>query len=462
MTTYQDFLASKRIAVGSHGPTIEPDAIHPMLFDFQRDLVRWAVRKGRAALWADTGLGKTFMQLEWARLIGERTLILAPLAVAQQTIREAAKIGQTVVYARHQGEAASTGITISNYERLHRFEPSEFGAVVLDESSILKAFSGITKKALIEAFADTPYRLSCSATPAPNDIEELCNHAHFLGVMKPAEMRSTFFIADSRGEFMRYRLKRHARTAFYRWLASWAMAVKKPSDLGYDDDGFTLPPLSVDAVTVETDWRPEGQLFFVGLAGVTDRAQARRATLASRVAATRDLIASEPDEQWLVWCGLNDEGRALQRELSLPGVVVVEGSDEPDAKAAALLDFAEGRTRVLITKVSIAGFGLNFQSCARMAFLGIGDSFEQYYQAIRRCWRFGQTRPVHAYVVVSSVEHDVVYGNVLRKQAQAVELSTELIAHAAEYERAELFVGTSMADDFEPRQEARVPAWLTA
>lgn len=456
---YADFLASKNRLAPNHGPSIDPGDVHPLLFPFQRDLVRWAVRKGRAALWADTGLGKTFMQLEWARLIGERTLILAPLAVAQQTIREAARLGIDVVYARHQGEAGA-GITITNYERLERFDPAAFGAVVLDESSILKAFSGVTKRALIRSFASTPYRLSCSATPAPNDIEELCNHAHFLGVMTPAEMRSTFFIADSRGEFMRYRLKRHARTAFYRWLASWAMAIKKPSDLGYEDDGFALPPLTVDAVTVDTDWRPEGQLFFTGLSGIVERSAVRKATVEGRVAATADLIAAEPDRQWLVWCGLNTEGRSLARQIG-PEAVVVEGSDDPDEKAAALLRFAQGETRVLVTKPSIAGFGLNFQTCSRMAFIGIGDSFEQYYQAIRRCWRFGQREPVHAYVVVSSVERDVVYGNVLRKQSEAVELSSELIAHAAEYERAELFIGTSAADSFEPRQEVRVPAWLS-
>lgn len=458
MTSYADFLASKRVLAPAIGPRVLTADVNPVLFPFQREIVRWAVHKGRAAVWADTGLGKTLIQLEWARLVGERTLILAPLAVAEQTIRMGADmLGIEVQYARHQGEATGQ-ITITNYERLHRFDLASFGAVVLDESSILKSFSGVTKKALIAGFANTPYRLACTATPAPNDIEELCNHAHFLGVMTPAEMRSTFFIADNRGEFMKYRLKKHAKTAFYRWLASWAMAVKKPSDLGFEDDGFALPPLSIEAQFIGTDWKPEGLLFFTELHGVTERAQVRRATVAGRVAAVAKLIEAEPDEPWLIWCGLNDEGRDLAKLI--PGAVVVEGADDPEEKAAALLKFAAGETRVLITKVSIAGFGLNFQRCARMAFLGLGDSFEQYYQAIRRCWRFGQTRPVTAWIVLSTLE-EAIYQNVLQKERQAVELSTELIAHAAEYERAELFVGTSMADDFEPRNEIEVPTWLS-
>lgn len=455
MSGYAEFLASKRAIVPAVGPS-EVGTVNPILFPFQRDLVTWAVRKGRAALFADTGLGKTFMQLEWARLLGERTLILAPLAVAQQTIREAERLGITVTYARSQAET-SDGITITNYERLDRFDPKAFGAVVLDESSILKAFSGVTKRALVATFAETKYRLACTATPAPNDIEELCNHAHFLGVMTPAEMRSTFFIADSRGEFMRYRLKRHAHRAFYRFLASWSMAVKRPSDLGYEDDGFILPPLHIEPVIVDTEWRPEGKLFASGLAGVVERSAVRKATMADRIRATAELIAREPDERWLVWCGLNDEGRALAKLVD--GAVVVEGSDPPDVKAGRLLDFAAGRTRVLITKATVAGFGMNFQTCARMAFLGLGDSFEQYYQAIRRCWRFGQTRAVDAYVVVSAPE-TVIVENVRRKEADAARWSEGLIRDVTEYERAELFAGTSAGDAYEPSRPMEVPGWL--
>lgn len=457
MTDYEAFLARKRRVVHDAGRIIDRSEVHASLFDFQRDIVLWALRKGRAAIFADTGLGKTRMQVEWARLTGERCLILAPLAVAQQTIREAAELGVTVTYARHQGEAPVSGITITNYERLDRFDHASFGAVVLDESSILKAFSGTTKKALIVAFAETPWRLACTATPAPNDLEELCNHADFLGWMKPSEMRSTFFIADSRGEFMRYRLKRHAREAFYRWLASWAMAVKLPSDLGYEDGEFRLPGLEVLPHFVEVDYRPQGQLFATGLHGVTEQAEVRRATMADRVARAVELVQSEPDEPWLIWCGLNDESARIA--AGIPDAVEVTGSDHPDAKAAALLDFAEGRFRVLVTKVGIAGFGMNFQRCARMAFVGLGYSYEGYYQALRRCYRFGQRRPVIAHVVLSEIERSI-FDTILLKERQAAELSGGLLAEVRDYERAELFAGTTSADTYEPREALALPAWM--
>jgi hypothetical protein len=454
VTAYADFLASKLPQPVASG--IEPAETHPSLFDFQQAIVRWAVRRGRAAVFADTGLGKTRVQVEWARQLGQRTLILAPLAVAHQTVTEAALLGVEVAYARHQVEATAA-ITITNYERLDRFDPAAFGAVVLDESSILKSFSGVTKKALVRAFRDTPFRLCCTATPAPNDLEELCNHADFLGVMSPSEMRSTFFIADSRGEFMRYRLKRHARKAFFRWLASWALALKMPSDLGYPDGGFVLPGLEIVPQLVAADFQPDDRLFVTEVRGVTEAAAVRRGTLADRVARTSALIAAEPREQWLVWCGLNDEGRALAAQV--PDAVVVEGAQSIEAKTAALLDFAEGRTRVLVTKPSIAGFGMNFQGCARMAFLGIGYSYEQYYQAIRRCYRFGQRRPVVAHIVLSDLERPI-YDLVLQKEGEAAKLSSGLLAEVRDYERAELFEGTSAADDYEPRQPIRLPHWL--
>jgi hypothetical protein len=453
---YRAFLASKHRASVDSGHTVDPADIHPSLFDFQRAIVVWAVRKGRAAIFADTGLGKTRMEIEWARLSGQRALMLAPLAVTHQTIAEAARIGVPIVYARHQDEASDT-ITITNYERLDRFDPAAFGAVVLDESSILKSFSGTTKKALVAAFAQTPWRLACTATPAPNDLEELCNHADFLGVMKPSEMRSTFFIADNRGQFMRYRLKRHAHRPFYRWLSSWAMAVKLPSDLGFADDGYLLPDLIIDSHLVETGWRPADRLFALELRGITEATQVRRDTLADRVATTIALVDQEPDEQWLIWCGLNDEARAVAARL--PDAVNVEGSWEPEAKANALLDFAETRSRILVTKASLAGFGMNFQSCARMAFVGLGYSYEQYYQAIRRCWRFGQTRPVRCHLILADVEAPIL-AVVRDKEQTAIELSSGLISEVRDYERAELFAGTSAGDNYEPTQPLRLPVWL--
>jgi hypothetical protein len=329
--------------------------------------------------------------------------------------------------------------------------------VVLDESSILKAFSGTIKRALVEAFRETPFRLCCTATPAPNDLEELCNHADFLGVMSPAEMRSTFFIADSRGEFMRYRLKGHAKGAFYDWLASWAIACRTPSDLGFSDEGYRLPPLRITDHYTGDGWAAEGELFTPRLAGVTQRAQVRRDTLAGRVHAAAELIGSEPDEQWIAWCGLNDEAYSIT--AAVPGAVNVQGSDDPDVKASRLLDFAEGRIRVLITKPSLAGFGLNFQRCARMVFCGLGDSYEQYYQAIRRCYRFGQDRPVQVHIVLADAER-VIAENVRAKERTAAQTTAGLVAAIAAENRRELFAGTSKGDDYEPRHPLTVPGWL--
>ena len=447
--SYDDFLESKVFRAPSSGIEVADADIHPSLFPFQRDLTRWALRKGRAAIFADTGLGKTRMQLEWARLTEQRALILAPLAVAQQTIREAAVLGIDVAYARHQDEA--NGITITNYERLERFDPSAFGAVVLDESSILKSFEGKTRTALIAMWQDTPYRLACTATPAPNDIAELANHAEFLSVMTRVEMLAAFFVHDDDG----WRLKGHAREAFWRWLASWGMSVRAPSDLGYEDDGYALPPLTIEPVIMPVEWTPEGQLFASQPKGITERSALRRETIALRVARAAEIIGT--DGQCLAWTGLNDEATAIA--AAVPGAVNVQGSDDPESKARNLIAFADGDLRVLVTKPSIAGFGMNFQGCSRMVFVGLGDSYEQYYQAIRRCWRFGQTKPVTAYIVLTEPEA-AIYHNVLRKEAEAKQMAQELARHVIEYERAEL-AGMSARVAYDPAIEMRVPTWLT-
>lgn len=466
MTAYAEFLAAKKRLPPSSGIACTPDELDPRLFEFQRHIVAWAVRRGRAAVWADTGLGKTRVQVEWACRVtahsGGRALILAPLAVTAQTVREAAKLGVDITYVHDQAEAdhAGTRLVITNYERLDRIDHASYDAVVLDESSILKAFSGTTKRALVEAFADTPYRLACTATPAPNDIEELCNHADFLSVMSPQEMRSTFFIADSRGEFMKYRLKGHARDAFYEWLASWAIACRTPSDLGFDDDGYILPPLHITDRMVPTGWAADGELFTPRLEGITQRAQVRRATAQARIDASVDAVLTEPREQWLIWCGTNAEADGVTARLTHLGAVNVQGSDDADDKAARLLEFADGRLQVLVTKPSIAAYGMNFQSCARMVFVGLSDSYEQYYQAIRRCYRFGQTRPVHAHVVLADVEH-VIADNVRAKERMAASVTAGLVAAISAENRAELFHGTSKGDDYEPCHPLRIPDWLT-
>lgn len=426
---YRRFLASKRLVVPSAGIDVADDALHTALFPFQRDLVRWALRKGRAAIFADTGLGKTRMQVEWARLLNVPTMIVAPLSVARQTVAEATKIDVDVTYARSP-EQMRGQITITNYELVERFDAAAFGAVVLDESSILKSVTGETRKALTAMFATTPYRLCCTATPAPNDIAEIANHAEFLGLMSRADMLATFFVHDDQG----WRLKGHARDGFYRWLASWGMSVRTPSDLGYSDEGYVLPPLRIEPVFVDAEVRPDGMLFWTGLKGIQDRAVVRKATLEQRVAAAAAMVNADR-EQWIVWCGLNEEGRMLHRQI--PGSVLMEGHQLPDEKAAAIEGFQDGRYRVLISKPRIAGFGLNLQNAHRMAFVGLSDSWEAYYQCVRRCWRFGQTQPVEAYIVLSDAERPI-YDNVMRKEVEARRMQEQLIANVSQYERAEI------------------------
>lgn len=450
MMEYQDFLIQKELVMPDSGIEVDDSDLHDSLFPFQRDLVRWALRKGRAAIFATTGMGKTRMQVEWARLTGQNVLIVAPLAVAHQTIDEAASIGIPIRYSRDGNYI--NGITITNYEMVSHFNASDFGAVVLDESSILKSHDGKTRTALIAQFAQTPYRLCCTATPAPNDISEIANHAEFLGVLTRAEMLATFFVHDEKD----WRLKGHAEQPFYQWLASWGMSLQAPSDLGYSDDGFDLPGLEIKSVLVDSDYVPEGQLFATTLKGITDRTNVRKSTIAERVEAAVSLIESEPDEPWLVWCGLNDEGTELANAID--GSVLVEGSQSPETKAESLRRFANGNDRILITKPSIAGFGMNFQHCARMVFVGLGDSYEQYFQAIRRCYRFGQTREVHAYVVLSTLE-EPIYFNVLRKEKDAVRIANELVKHVIEYERSELGNARQVLP-YEPQLMMELPHWM--
>lgn len=458
------FLAGKRPTVPDAGFRVAPDTLHADLLPHQRAIVAWALRKGRCAVWADTGLGKAFIALEWSRQLlahghAKRVLILAPLAVAQQFVREGTKWGVSVTYARDESQVID-GVTVSNYERLHLFDASTFEAVVLDESSVLKAFTGETKRALIRTFRNTRYRLCCTATPAPNDIIELCNHADFLSVMTQQEMLAKFFTprGSDDGSTGQYRLKAHAHRDFYRWLASWAIACKLPSDLGYSDDGYVLPTLTIEAHFVSVDWAPDGHLFFTELKGVTERAKVRRTTVDSRVEAAVRIVDGEPAEQWLLWYGRLDEARGLSK--ALPGAEIVQGSDSVDRKEDLLRRFADGEVRVLITHPSIAGFGLNFQSCARMAFVGLSDSYESYYQSIRRSWRFGQVRPVTAHIVLTEPER-AIYNNVLRKEQEAGVLTRELVAAMAEFEVQELRGQTDYTDVYDPVMPMIVPAWLT-
>jgi superfamily II DNA or RNA helicase len=427
---YASFLESKRRVYAGDGLTSNP-SLSATLFPFQSAITRWALRKGRCAIFADTGLGKSFMQVSWAAALDVPTLLLAPLCVAEQTVAEATKLGIRVDYAEHKGAIVGP-LTITNYERLDRFDPDAFGAVVLDESGILKAFDGKTRTRLIEAFRGTRYRLCCTATPAPNDIAELANHAEFLGLMTRAEFLATWFVHDDEG----WRMKKHARKPFFRWLASWACAVRTPSDLGFSDDGYILPPLTIQDQTVMASAPPVGLLFHdMAAKGIQGRMAARCASIPDRVAAAVE-IASKPG-QWLVWCGLNEESGRLTR--AIPGAVEISGRDSYLEKKAAIRGFQDGSIRVLVTKLKVAGFGLNFQNCHQMLFVGIGDSYEQYYQGVRRCWRFGQTEPVDVTIIVSEAETGVV-ANVRKKEQAAIEMSRELLSELRDFEREEIAV----------------------
>ena len=420
-SAYGEFLNTKIRRAPTVGIEVSWEQIHPLLHDWQRLSVVWALRTGRCALFWDCGLGKTFAQLEWARLIGGRSLIVAPLSVARQTVREARKIDIDVRYVRDGAEVDGDGIWITNYEMVERFDPTAFRAVVLDESSILKNEDGKRRRMLTAAFRPVTNRLACTATPAPNDVAEMTNHAEFLGVMSRPEMLAAYFVNDEK----EWRLKGHAAEPMFRWMASWAQALRRPSDMGGSDWGYDLPKLNIVGEIVHSDIDSDGQLFATDLGGVGGRARVRRATLDDRVRRAIRLCDSD-DDQWIVWCGLNDEARLVA--AAIEGAVNVEGAWSPDAKAQALEAFQDGEIRVLVSKPKIAGFGMNFQNCARMAFVGLSDSYESYYQAIRRCWRFGQARDVHAHVIVSALEAAIVE-NVRRKETEAARMTEQLIQH---------------------------------
>lgn len=420
MTGYADFLASKRPTPTRIGPELSATDVHPMLHDWQSEIARWAANVGRAAIWADTGLGKSFMQIEWARLVsvGGSALIVAPLAVCQQTIREAAKLGVSIAYTRDG--IHGPGLWITNYEMIDHIDPDDLRAVVLDEASILKQSNGKTRAKLISVFRDVPFRLACTATPAPNDPEELTNQAEWLGRSTRANMLAAYFVHDTEG----WRLKGHARGPMMTWMATWAVALRRPSDLGYPDAGYNLPGLRVVPHLLDVDLKVDGQLFATDLGGVGGRAKVRRESLPARCKRAAELVDAEPAEPWLLWCGLNAEAETL---ANLTGAVNVHGGMSPEEKAAALLGFSDGSIDRLVTKPALAAFGMNWQHCARMAFVGLSDSYETYYQAIRRCYRYGQTRVVDAHVVLSDIESQIA-DNIARKEREAGRVTSELVA----------------------------------
>lgn len=451
---YNSFLQQKCIiSAPVDGNPIQDNEINPILFPFQRDVVTWASYKGRCAVFLDTGLGKTLIQLEWARLMDENTLIIAPLSVARQTVREAKKLSIEVRYVRGQdGINSSHKLWITNYEMVDHFDFSRFGAVVLDESSILKALASKTRRKLIELCKDIPFKMCCTATPAPNDYIELGNHAEFLDVCTQAEMLAMFFInANKEHTFIvgdktyrkkgsnkggqEWRLKHHAEKPFFQWLASWAICMIKPSNLGYDDEGFELPPLNVETHYADVDFVPEGQLFFTKLKGIGMRSEIRKKTIKDRLDIVVNLVG-EQDDQWIIWAGLNEESRLL-REAFGGRCREVKGNDSAEYKAQTFEDFQDGKFPILVTKPKIGGFGMNFQNAYNMAFFGLNDSWETWYQCIRRQYRYLQTETVNVHVILSNVEAPI-YQNVMRKDAQATWLRQGLIEQIKGFEKEEL------------------------
>jgi len=436
----------------------EPSDLGSHLFDFQAAIVEWACKRGRAAIFADTGLGKTAMQTEWARQVTEHTggmvLIAAPLCVAQQTVDESAKFGIHIQYCRHPSEIKDgTMIVITNYEMLDKFDPADFVGIVLDESSILKNSTGKTRALIIEMFQRTPYRLSCTATPSPNDHMELGNQAEFLGVMTGVEMLAMFFVHDG-GDTSQWRLKGHGKTRFWEWMSTWAICIRNPADLGFDGARYVLPGLKMHEHVVEASEPLDGQLFAGIAQTLTERRDAKRQSMAERIAITAGLVNSHKRPA-IVWCHLNDESKALT--ASIPDAIEVTGSMTLDEKERAITKFTRGEARVLVSKASICGAGMNWQHCRDMVFAGMDDSYESFYQAIRRCYRFGQAFVVDVHLVYSESE-GAVKANIERKQKQANDMADSMVSHMRELSQQKI-KGASMEKSEYKRDVAQGEGW---
>jgi hypothetical protein len=457
--TYDTFLKGKRALAPSCGFDVSESAISSTLFPFQRDIVRFNLERGKSATFAHTGLGKGPIQMEWCAHMSElakgNTLISAPLAVAQQFMREARKFGYDLTLCKSQ-EDVRTGINVTNYDRLDRFNLDSFVGVALDESSCLKDWNSKTAKSLIARMAKTPYKLCSSATPSPNDHAELGTHSELLDVMRRPQMLSMFFEHDG-GETSKWVLKGHGKKPFFRFVASWAVCLKKPSDLGYPDDGFDLLPLNIHEhiVPVDHSVNTEGMLFRCPDLSATGLHKEMRLTCDARARKVAELVRSLPDEPWIIWCNTDYEAAAVRS--ALPEVVEVRGPEKPEAKEQKLEAFSLGNIKWLLTKPSVAGFGMNWQHCANMAFVGLSYSFEAIFQAIRRCWRYGQTRPVNAHLVIAETEGAVLQA-VKRKESQYEELQAEM----NEAMREQQLLARRVITRYDHEMEMEIPKWLVS
>jgi hypothetical protein len=459
---YKEFLNTKIHKFVGSGIDVSIHDLNGSLYEWQKHIVRWSLKKGKSAIFEDCGLGKTIQQLEWGRNVCQNTsgnvLCIAPLAVAVQTKREGEKFGIEVNVCRSQCDV-KPGINITNYEIMKKFDPDRFTGIILDESSILKHQSSSTRAYLTEAYADTPYKLCCTATPSPNDHMELGNHAEFLGIMTRKEMLATFFVHEG-SSTQSWRLKKHAEDKFWEWVASWAIVIEKPSDIGFDQEGYDLPPMRIHEHTVKTHSyiRQDGQLSLLAVEAQTlsERRSARKDSMKDRVALAAS-IANKSRDQFLIWCDLNAESTSLTKLIN--GAVEVCGADPNEHKQKTMLEFSSGNIRALVSKPSIAGWGMNWQNCSKMIFVGLSDSFEAFYQATRRCWRFGQRKPVDVHIVISDAE-GAVKKNIERKQRQADTLKQEMIRRTKDSLTQEIRRTSRISETYDAIVNMETPEWL--
>lgn len=447
--SYQSLLARKanQVAVGKTVIDCKP---HPNAKPHQADCLDMLLSVKRGAAFLDTGLGKTFLQLDWARHIPEEVLIITPLAVAQQTIREAKKLLGMDIGFSSDGEVKNR-ITVTNYERVHHFDCSRFQGVVLDESSILKGQNSKTRKQLTESFKEAEFKLCCTATPAPNDYTEIGNHSEFLGIMPQMEMLMRWFVHDS-ANTADWRLKKHAVKDFWEWVASWAACVSKPSDLGHDDTGYDLPPLRTHTHLSEAPLeKPDGMLFDLPQVSATGLHKSARKTAEERCQKLADMV-NESDEPWIVWCESNNESEMLTKLI--PDAVEVKGSDTLAKKEENLLAFTDQKARVIVSKAKICGFGMNWQHCRKIAFCSISYSYERFYQAVRRSWRFGQTKPVDVHVFIADSELGV--WRTIVKKIKAHDQMKKEMRHAVFKKGTDLLKKV----DYNPKAKSNLPSFL--
>lgn len=451
--TYDEFLKQKSIVDVATGMTEIPE-LNPMMFDYQRDIVTWALKRGRACIFADCGMGKTLMELELGKHVEGNTILFSPLAVAKQTLNESEKFGGYDIAYSNDGTVKAK-ITVTNYEQVDKFNPDDFSCIIIDESSILKSYTSKYRNEFTEKW-NLKYRYSCSATPSPNDFMELGNQSEFIGAMKRTEMLSMFFVHDG-GDTSKWRIKGHAQSDFWKWVCSWAVMISRPSDLGYSNDGFILPDLNIEQITVESDCADNGFLFEVQALTLQERQQARRNSIKERCAKALEIINQNPEEQWLIWCDLNSESEELKRII--PESVEVKGSDDNEHKMNSAVRFQQGTIKRLISKPQIFGWGMNYQKCHNMIFVGLSDSYELFYQAVRRSWRFGQTQQVNVYVVTAESEGAVVK-NIQRKERQSEEMKREMVSNMKDINSADIRGLQRSSTSYNPSASMQMPSFI--